>query len=574
VPNHRALRDSSQVGVLISCAIGMAACLLLTGGSMLVPGNTHWLSHTDLAQSYLGWAFFRESPWQWPPGGSPMYGIGLGGSVYYSDSIPLLAMPFKLASPWLPDVFQYFGVWLLACFVLQAVFAWKILSLESTSWLTRLTGCLFVVTAPPMLMRLTGHMALCGQWTILAALYLYLRPEPRRPASAWMALAVASILIHAYLFFMVAAIWAADLIRRHLASPRQEMTAGVRWKALLIEGMAMTSVALAAAWTGGLFLAAKGAAASGFGVYKMNLLGPIDGDSWSHVGLNFPQGPGEYEGFSYLGLGGIALLAIASIVRLLVKPREPSCTSRWWPLALVSSMLTLLAVTNHVGFGSRQWYVTLPSWIERPLAHSPIQSTGRLFWVPYYALLLGAMASLARRLRGEALAGLMLLFLALQWADLGPGLIHLDHTLQAAARTPVPAPLEDPFWNEAGKDYRVLREVPTRLAAPEWPVLARFALQHGMATDVVQLARVDRNRLRKVTDEQMQRLASGQPESGTLYVIQPAFVPTVRQHLRATDALFQLDGYIVLAPGWNRPVPAAAIDLRTTTAPLPERLHA
>lgn len=562
MPKHCAFRISVRPDILIPCLIGLASCVFLTGGGMLLPGNTHWVAQSDLAQSYLGWAFYRHAPWGWPPGASPTYGLGLGGSVYYSDSIPLLALAFKAASPLLPAGFQYFGIWLLACFSLQAIFAWKILSLETRNWLTLVTGCLFVVTAPPLLMRLTGHMALCGQWTILAALYFYMRPAPRRPVLAWSVLAGASVLIHAYLFFMVAAIWAADLARRHLATPGTGTPRGSRWIALAGECAGVVSTALVAGWMGGLFLAAKGADASGFGIYKMNLLGPIDGDSWSHLGLNFPQGPGEYEGFNYLGAGGIALVMLALGVRLLVKPREPLAARRWWPLTLVGAMLTLLAVTNDIGLGAHQWHLALPPAMQHLLARSPIQSTGRLFWVVYYAMILGALTCLARRLRGAALAGTMLLLVVLQGIDLGPGLLHLGRTLEAAATRPIPSPLQDPFWNQAGADYRVLREVPTRLAAPDWPVLARYALEHGMATDVVQLARVDPDRLRETSSEQLQRLTTGQPERDTLYVIQPSVLPSAQRHLRATDALFELDGLIVLAPGWNKPVPPAAIDLR------------
>ncbi|MDP2186197.1 MAG: DUF6311 domain-containing protein [Xanthomonadales bacterium] len=149
--------------------VGAAAFVLITGGAILAPTYVDWLMRGgDSAQHWLGWQFFRQSPFfQWPLGANPEYGMDIGSSIVYSDSIPLLALVFKPFSAMLPDTFQYIGLWLFACFLLQSYFAWKLLGLfTSNTWL-RLIGCAFFLIAPAWLWRLRGHHALFGQWTLL-----------------------------------------------------------------------------------------------------------------------------------------------------------------------------------------------------------------------------------------------------------------------------------------------------------------------------------------------------------------------------------------------------------------------
>src|SRR6185369_16721754 len=93
--------------------LGLAAFLLVVGPAPLDVTNIRWLAQSDPSTNYLGWAFYRASPWAWPPAANPRYGIDIAGSVMMADANPLLAMPFKLLSPLLPTPFQYFGWWLL-----------------------------------------------------------------------------------------------------------------------------------------------------------------------------------------------------------------------------------------------------------------------------------------------------------------------------------------------------------------------------------------------------------------------------------------------------------------------------
>ena len=568
MPRNASWMFPRQCSLLIPLALGVLACVVVTGGSMLWPGNVQWLTHGDLAQSYLGWAFYRDAPWTLPPGANPGYGLGLHASIYYSDSIPLLAMLFKPMASWLPEPFQYFGLWVLLCFVLQAFFAWRLLGLATSHLTSRTLGTLFFVLAPPMLMRLGGHMALVGHWVLLAAIYLCLRPSRRHQTICWASLVAAAMIIHAYLFVMVGAVWLADIVQRHrLARAAAPTGARAGFSGWIPELALVMSATVLAAWLAGFFMVSgHGMQADGFGYYKMNLLAPINGGGWSAFGLNLRQGAGEYEGFNYLGLGGIALV-VAALLALIVRRDSPRLQALPRPLLVVAVVFTLLAVTCNVGIGAWQWHLPMPQrwWIK--LSHLPLQSTGRLFWVPYYLLLLAALFTLFRVLHGRCLVGVLLVAVVLQWADLSPGLSGLRSTLLTRSRDANVTALHGSFWDAAGERYHTLRQLPPALAASGWEQLAFYAQAHRMNTDAVQLARIDWTRFQSLYNDQQAALLGDRLDPATLYVLGDREVALAQLAVPATDAaLFRLDGRNVLAPGWREAVPPTAVDLRRPEA--------
>ncbi|HET6552674.1 MAG TPA: DUF6311 domain-containing protein [Dyella sp.] len=555
-------RDARQRWTLcLPLILGALAALFVTGGAMLSPGNVLWLHHADLAQSYLGWAFYRHDAWMLPWGATPSYGLEIHSSVYYSDSIPLLAMVLKPLASMLPEPFQYFGLWIVACFMLQGWFAWKIMSLATDNVFARILGCVLFVLSPPMLARLGGHMALVAHWVILAAMYLCLRSSSSRQHLWWSLLVPMAMLVHAYLFLMAAALWLADLAHRTWQARDIDQARVTWWRRALLEAAHVTALTLAVAWLAGFFMVpGRGMQAEGFGYYKMNLLAPFNGDGWSAFGLRFAEAAGEYEGFNYFGVGGLFLL----FAGLLAAWRTPAHVRLRLhvPLICTSVLLALVAITPHVGLAGHQWQLPLPAWLQDKLSHSSIQATGRLFWLAYYALLAVAILALARWLPARWLTCVLAMAVMLQAVDLAPGLRNLNAVLTARATTDDAVHLQGPFWDEAGQRYRRLRLVPTRVLAPGWEVLARFALEHRMATDAIQVARANWKVFNHVRTEQLQRVSEGRPEPDTLYVLDPSVADRAARAARADDAVFILDGWRVLAPGWGQPLPAGAQDLK------------
>ncbi len=100
--------------------LGLVSFLTVTGGRPLLPRNIAWFTDPDARAYFIGWHYYRFTPWGFPLGVSPRYGAEISSSIAFIDNVPLFAIPFKVLSPWLPDPFQYFGLWILCCFVLQA----------------------------------------------------------------------------------------------------------------------------------------------------------------------------------------------------------------------------------------------------------------------------------------------------------------------------------------------------------------------------------------------------------------------------------------------------------------------
>src|SRR4051794_1563479 len=83
--------------------LGAAVMIAIYGLGPLDPRHQGWLFQgwlttgysPDPIQFWLGWTYFRHSPWTIPPGANPDFGMELGTAIYFADAVPLLAMPLK-----------------------------------------------------------------------------------------------------------------------------------------------------------------------------------------------------------------------------------------------------------------------------------------------------------------------------------------------------------------------------------------------------------------------------------------------------------------------------------------------
>ena len=90
--------------------------------------STKWLHNlTDSSLPQMSWHFFKNDIWRFPLGANPNYGDELGSSIVFSDSIPILALFFKLFKSFIPASSQYISFWYLICFYFQLFFSFKIL---------------------------------------------------------------------------------------------------------------------------------------------------------------------------------------------------------------------------------------------------------------------------------------------------------------------------------------------------------------------------------------------------------------------------------------------------------------
>lgn len=528
---------------LLPLLMGIVAFFMVIGPRALDPQNIAWLDSGDPATHYLGWVFFRHSPWTFPIGLNPSYGLELGNAIIFSDSNPLLALLFKPFNSILPETFQYFGFWLLACFVLQAWFAWKIVGLATPNAVLRLLGAGLFVFSPPMFLRMGGHLSLAGHFLILAALYLALHPGVQKRRLAWGTLLAVTALVHAYLLAMVALIWIADLAGRTL---RQQLTR----RTAIIELIALFLLVSLCCWQAGYFSVGDGTVSGGFGLYRMNLLAPIDSNGWSLILPDLPEGSGDYEGFNYLGSGTLLLAICAGIVLLRRKVDMRRVVGRLPILLLALIGLLLFALSNEIGIGLFNLHYPLPQKIIKWA--NTFRASGRMFWPVFYVIVFVVIYLVVRGNRPRTAGCLLAVALCVQVVDTHSGWVGVREARMMTPAAQWPTALHDPFWASAASHYRNIRSLAPQNQSDTWQSLASFASTHGLNTDAVYLGRMGSQALERAQQKAQQMLATGQYDADSLYILdEKSMLEAVKTVNSDSDLLARVDGLVVLAPGWK-----------------------
>lgn len=547
------------VGGALAVLLGAAVMISIYGLAPLDPRHEGWLFQgwvstgysPDPIQFWLGWTYFRRSPWMMPPGANPDFGMELGTSIYFADAVPLVALLLK-AMRGVLDVPQYVGPWLLVCGALQGLVGWRLIGLVTRDPLVRVCGAGLLALQPMLMHRMTGHTALAGQWTLLAALFLSLAPaRGGRSGLAWGVLLAATALIHSYLLAMGAALWIADWTRRAWIEPH-----GHSWRGRLLELATVPMAVVTALWAGGFFLlhggydSGNGSDWGGYGTWGFNLLAYVDPGNWSTIIPDLPDtGHWEAAGSNYLGLGGLLLLAIgaaAFAVRPAALPR------RFLPLTGALLALLAFAITHRVEVGSQVWKLFEPPAWFLYLA-GVLRNSARMAWPLAYTLMFAAIASAVRAWGGKRTGWLLAGLLGLQWLDLRPGIVERSSAVAGAPRS-VPERLSDPFWTEAVRTYTRIRATPAINMGLGWDTIAVRAAREGLPTDCIYLARIDDAALAALRAKVKVILGSGAYEPGTLYVLrdEKSLAAAQASHDPSRDLILQADGYWVLAPGWGQ----------------------
>ena len=552
--NSRFLNWLVAPNILFPGLVGVGAFLLVAGPFVLYPGNEQWLlGGGDATQHYFGWLFYRNGPWTLPLGLNPDYGISINNSIVYTDSIPLLAIPFKALSFLLPEPFQYFGLWILGCFVLQAWFAWHLISLYTSDQVIRFLVTGMFVFVVPMISLFPENPALASQFLLLAALYLNLKKNEHFPVCAWLLLLVFSVLIHFYLFVMVAALWLADILDRLLL----EKT--ISLKTALISIIFSTGSVFIFAWQAGYFTIGS-VGAFGYGMFKINLLGLFNPSGWSNLIQELYTKPHWWaEEPIYLGLGGIVALAFAaysipkslSIFKALIK--------KYLFLLIILLSLTIFSISNTIAIGALEFHFPISKNIEA--VASILRNSGRMFIPVFYLLILFIFVQIIRLYPRRFSIAILSICLALQIFDLSAGWLGIRARMVSMGPFPLSTiPLKSAFWKEVSNSYKNILVVPSRFnlspdfmarfLSNEWRIFGRFASVHHLATNAVYLARSDEQLLKSANLELINATINGIFKKNSLYIIhEDQVIPAACSILSKNSmAILKIDGFNVLVP--------------------------
>jgi hypothetical protein len=528
-------RERSQsIAALAAAAVGVAWFGLHVGFSVVRPTNIAWLMDGDLATHYLGWAFYRVAPLGLPLGVDHAYPWGVGSSLAFTDSIPLVGVLLRPISAWLPSPFQYLGAWVLACFALQGFLGARLVRLLHPDALVQAAGGALFALSPPLLHRMlgprTGHPALCAHWIVLGSLWVALAPvDPGRwrrrlcAALGWILLASS---VHPYHLLVACALGAAFVVR--LALFDRIVGFGAATAAL----GAMVACALAGSAAFGFVGTTVATTGAGFGLHSADLTSLVNPMGWSRLWAGVAVGEKQYEGFGFLGAGALALALVGAVAA--VRGRERLGATRWRlavPAAVVTILLAVFSLSGQITLaGSPLLRVDAYRWV--PWLGGVFRSPGRFVWSLHYAIVLAALAALAAvwRERPRRIALVAGGALALQVADVRP-----------------PVPMPAPWWTPAAADawtfargrYRHVALVPPILITGDGPAArecqlafgatpylraAELALRFGATYDSAYVARIDPVRAGLACSEAIARVAEHRLDGETIYVVHPGLL--------------------------------------------------
>jgi hypothetical protein len=544
-------KSYERLFLLLPLIFGITSFFLVVGSSVLSPTNISWLANNeDSVMHYLGWAFFRQSPWTFPLGLNPAYGLEISSAIVYSDSIPLFAFIFKLFSGLLPQTFQYFGIWIFLCFILQALLSWQLLDLVTKNPLIRILGVGFFVFAPPMIWRLhekIGHEALVGQFLILGALNLSLKPQVDHRQFKWCFLLIVASLTHAYFLAMLMMFWLADLMNRSFKSL-------ITIKNGAIEIFILGSLITIVCWQAGYFsVSTTGLQIGGYGRYRANLLSFLDPGKteyglWSYFLPDISGDAGQHEGFNFLGLGVLALIPFAcrpllsghiSVIKVLKKN---------FLFLLMLLGMTIFSLTHILGFGNYSIEFKLSGWLL-DIANI-FRASGRLMWPIFYTTLFVLISLVIIGYKQKTVVAILGMCLILQIADTSSGWLKIRKALNSPPNSSWNTTLVSPFWTEAALNYKKIRSVP--LVNSKWMVIAQYASMNGMSTDAAYLARFSSESVKLIYQKDFDVVENLKYDSDTLYILDDATFHNLSARVNSSiDSIGSIDGFNVLAPGWN-----------------------
>jgi len=457
-----------------------------------------------------GLEVLRPYSWGIPFGINPEYGLEFSNSIFYSDSIPLFALIFKLAGVLREGEFQYFGIWLLACFCLQFLAGYLLAGIISRRVWLRVIMATFFVFAPIMVWRLYGHYALVGQFLVLFALYLNLIDREGPSLIAWPLLIATAALTHAYLLAMVLPLWGGDIVRRFHRLDTLTRDA-------LTEAMVVVAALAASLWAAGFFVMSGGFGEGGFGLYRMDILSPLNPMEWSYILRSLPTDSGEYEGFNFIGTG--MLLAILLLVASRVGGGRAPLGSLGLPAPLLAvlGVFTLVALTNRLSLGPWQLVIPLPETVLTML--SVVRASGRFFWPVIYLVFLLTFL-IAVRTYGERRAGAVLaVCLVIQVADTSAAWHNIRDTKMVTPSSRWGDLGDNAFWSSASRHYANIRTVPQGTGLLRWNEISLAAANNGMGTTAAAFARVDPVKWANTRDKTAAAIESGTYEPDSIYVL-------------------------------------------------------
>jgi len=485
--------------------------------------NTQWIyvqKGHDIMQHQLGFEFFLNDVWHFPFGNYNNMIYPVGTSVVYTDSIPLMAILFKVFRSFLPDSFQYFGIWGGLCFTLQGALSAIILQKYINSKLVIFSVLPIFVYSSTLVHRMFGHTALGGQWIILLSIAAFIYSHNFKSIKikilVWAGITSLSVMVHAYFLPMVGIVMFFYLIGESI----EKHTC----RNAFIIFMAVVASTIVVFFLIGGFSTSGSFAESGVGEYSMNVNALFNSGGRSRIFRALPYATnGQYEGFQFLGAGMMVIL-LSCLFKAIANPRR---LKDGWGLQnslLLGIILSLfvLAASPKVSFmnkviidySSCLWFVRLMS---------PFRSTGRLFWPAFYLIQFGMVSFLYNNTHNKkALICFLLCCSFVHVWDMS------DFLIEKGAKVKTDSIYINNFEKELSNELIRNKHIYYLSSdGSQYEDLAIAAFRYGLTLNDGNVARKDAALIQKKNTEVIEGLLKGIIRDDTIYVIadEYTFVP-------------------------------------------------
>jgi hypothetical protein len=541
-PNARLTVTAPYWTLMIGGILGLLWFNLVFGPHVLNPTYLGWVMKGDGAQHVLGWLFFRHEQWSWPLGSLSSFPYPIGTTVGYTDSIPWLAISGKVISLFLPQDFQYVGLWLGLCFFLQGWLGVRIVQELSPNPLIQILGGTCFILDPVLLWRI-GHDSLCAHWLLLGLIWLHLRSwpvgrTPQRVLGITLTFCIISAGVHPYLATMVLALAIALVCKLrwvdHCLSARQvALWGGVYGAATLSVFTALGYIGSGISW-----------GANGFGEYSADLLTLVNPAGTSRFLPALPVAPGQYEGFGYVG-SGVLVLSIIGIAIIWYNPSVLGNRSLkpWVPLGVCAALLAAFALSSRVTIFGKP-ILTLGHFYQ-PFMDiiAPFRTSGRFIW-PLHYLYISAIVALwvvYYQSYRFLVYTLFISIIVIQIFDTKEPFLQWYHNYHQR-KQPFTSQIWD--WHHARGLYKHMVLYPPQILGGTLPEcvmpgfeqdfyapLAYQAYRLKVTFNSGYFARVDDNKGRKYCQELHEQIRAGQFAHDTIYVIHSQYWALLRTHL-------------------------------------------
>lgn len=545
-------KQTNKFIFIFGMLIGVICFILLYGIQILDFTYIDWLyAGEDLTQHFLGWEFFRKSAWSFPYIGlieGVVYPAKI--SVLYSDSIPIFAILFKAISPILPAQFQYFGLWGLMCFALQGGISSLLIYRVTARKDLSIIGSILFVLSPVLLDKMFRYTSLSAHWLILLGIlicFAWKDATYKKRLAAWTAIISISAMVHCYFIPMIGILLLYDVAQNHVVNKE--------WKKAIMMLAIPGTAGLICMFFIGAFYGGVGIYGGGVGDFGFNLNAFFNSYGWSQFLPTLPTATdGQYEGFAYLGIGGMILLAAGLLwygykVFCQMKNKALHITfAKALPYLLVLAYL-LISMMTRISFNDvTLLYIKLPHIPENVI--SIFRSCGRFIWPLWYLILFFSLKQLAeypfKKLYTCVFAvGCM----ALQLLDLSGAYSRIHQTF--ASRVAYVTSLTNQIWKNLGGGQNAFKHIIIVDDFYRWGEenqldmlydISIYAAESNLTLNDTYLARKDGKRVDRVLEEELEYVKTNGGRADTIYIFDAD-----TEHVQLLDQLatFYADGYVI-----------------------------